>query len=94
MTPEQACRFEMPFGKYRGITLERIATTDSQGPGYLDWVMSLDNLGPDLKEALECFLAIHWVRDLVERAAEQRGGRVGSSEPIKNREKPKNWWEK
>ena len=25
---EQACKFIMPFGKYKGKTLEQIATTD------------------------------------------------------------------
>jgi len=93
MTPEQACQYEMPFGKYQGETLERIATIDPAGPEYLDWMVGNISLDPDLQEALECFLAIHWVQELVDRSVEKHRGRVGRSEPIENRNKPKYWWE-
>jgi hypothetical protein len=94
MTPEQACKFTIPFGKYKGKTLDQIATTDPAGPGYLDWMVKHDNLSPDFKDALKSFLAIHWVQELVERSVEDQEGRSGSTEPVENRKKLKNWWEK
>ena len=93
MNPEQACQFSMPFGKYQGQTLEKIATSDPAGVGYLDW-MSENKLTGEIKEALEVFLAIPWVKELVERSVEKRRGRVGRTEPVENLRKPKNWWEK
>jgi uncharacterized protein (DUF3820 family) len=93
MTPDQACQFEMPFGKYKGKTLEKIVTSDPAGAEYLDW-MDGNKLTGEIKEALKVFLAIHWVVELVERSVEKRGGRVGRSEPVENLKKHKQWWER
>lgn len=93
MKQEQACQFIFPFGKYIGKSLEQIATTDPDGPRYLDWMIGNERLSPDLIEALECFLAISWVKELVDRAVEAKKSR-GYSEPIENLQKPRQWWEK
>ena len=92
MKQDEACKYKMPFGKHQGKTLEDI-TLIEKDVGYLDW-MAGNKLTGDVKEALDCFLAIHWVKDLVERAVEQHRGRTGSTEPVENIKKPKNWWEK
>jgi hypothetical protein len=83
----------VPFGKYKGKTLEQIATTDSDGPRYLDWLVGLKDLSPDVKTALKTFLAISWVSELVDRAVEDHTPRV-SSEPVENLKQPRPWWEK
>lgn len=37
MTFEDAQNFKMPFGKYKGKTLDEIATSD-EGLRYIDWM--------------------------------------------------------
>lgn len=46
--------YRMPFGKYKGQTLDDIASTDD-GLRYLDWLAGEDIRGP-LKDALEAYL--------------------------------------
>lgn len=93
MKPEQACKYQVPFGKYIDKTLEWVATCDPDGPRYLDWMAELDDLSEDFREALECFLAISWVKELVDRAIEKHTPKV-RTEPIENLKTPKLWWEK
>ncbi len=54
MTFKEAKNFAFPFGKYKGQTLDKIASTD-RGLAYLDWARGLDNLYPDTKAALEAY---------------------------------------
>jgi hypothetical protein len=94
MTPDQACKFKMPFGKYVGKSLEQIATTDPDGARYLDWLVG-QSIGMEVRAALRSFLAISWVKELVDRAIEDNTHRgTGKTEPVENLRKPKNWWEK
>jgi uncharacterized protein (DUF3820 family) len=92
MTQDEACKFQMPFGKYNGKSLEEIATKEPDGPRYLDWMVGQDYV-PELRIALKCFLAIPWVAELVDRAVENHVSGV-RTEPIENIKKPKFWWEK
>jgi hypothetical protein len=94
MTPEQgrACEFTITFGKYKGKTLEQIATTDPDGPRYLDWLVGQD-IDPEVKEVFKTFLGTPWVSELVDRAVASRQSSA-SSEPVENKAKPKSWWEK
>ena len=93
MTHEQACKFRMPFGKYSGTSLELIVTTDSDGPRYLDWMVGLKDLSPDVEQALKTFLALPWVVKLVEEAIKKSHTSVGKTEPIENLKKVRYWWE-
>jgi hypothetical protein len=93
MNSEKSCKFQMTIGKHKGKTLEEIATKYTDGPGYLDWMVGLHNLSDDLKEALECFLDIPWVKELVDRAVEEHTTPM-RSEPIENIKKTRPWWEK
>jgi hypothetical protein len=48
-------QFKMKFGKYKGETLEDIASTD-EGLLYLDWARGLDDLWATTQDALDSFL--------------------------------------
>jgi len=55
MTFADAQIFKMPFGKHKGLTLDKISETD-EGLLYLDWLVG-KNLNPYVKQALETYLA-------------------------------------
>lgn len=51
--------FRVPFGKYKGMTLDEISG-DNEGLKYLDWLVDQDFVEekfPTLKEKIEAFLA-------------------------------------
>lgn len=48
-------RTVVPFGKYKGRTLDSIAS-DNEGLRYLDWVRGQDWLRDQLKEAIDEYL--------------------------------------
>ena len=50
-----AKKFVIPFGKYRGKTLNEVAETD-EGLTYLDWMRGLGDLYEDTRRALDNFL--------------------------------------
>jgi len=54
-TFKQAAAFVFPFGKHKGKTLDKIASTDD-GLKYLDWARGLDNLFPATRAALKTYL--------------------------------------
>lgn len=93
MTEDQSCKFQMPFGKHIGKTLEDIALIEKDVK-YLDYMIGQDLYG-EVKEALETFLKIPWVSRMVSEALEsQSRSGAGRTEPIENYRKPKQWWEK
>lgn len=93
MTPEQACKFKMPFGKHVGKTLDDI-TLIEKDVRYLDWLVG-QNPQTEVYQALKCFLAIPWVARLVEQSLEDHvHSGPGRTEPVENQKKPKPWWEK
>lgn len=55
MTFEESKNFRMPFGKYKGKTLDEIAKTD-EGLRYLDWLRDSPNLWIEMREAIEAYL--------------------------------------
>jgi hypothetical protein len=90
MTAKETCAFVMPFGKHKGKTLCDIAVDDPDGARYLDWVVGLSDLRPDLHAALKSFLAIPWVEKMVEESMNSRE----YDEPPENTHGPRPWWEK
>lgn len=93
MTPDQACKFKMPFGKHVGKTLEDI-TLIEKDVRYLDWLAG-ENPRSEVMQALKCFLVIPWVARMIEQAVEDHiYTGTGRTEPVENLRKPKNWWEK
>ena len=52
----EAANFVMPFGEFKGLTLEAIAETD-RGLQYLDWLIGWEKLWDSTKEIIERFLA-------------------------------------
>ena len=56
MTYKEAAAFMMPFGKYKGETLDGIALSDN-GLGYLDWLRGeREGKRYPLDEALAAYL--------------------------------------
>ncbi len=53
---ERAKNFVMPFGEFKGMTLDQIAGTD-RGLRYLDWLIGWDKLWDSTKKTIERFLA-------------------------------------
>ena len=56
---KQAANFVMPFGKYRGRALDKIAEDDA-GLEYLDWlrgVRAAEHKASDIDQALRAYLA-------------------------------------
>lgn len=56
MTFKEAQDFVMPFGKYKGRSLDSIAS-DDDGLRYLDWALGNMDLYARTKEAIEAYLA-------------------------------------
>ena len=54
MTFEEARDFVMPFGMYKGDTLNSIASS-YEGLKYLDWIVG-EHLYGDVKDAIEAYL--------------------------------------
>lgn len=62
MTYEEAREFEMPFGKYKGMTIREIAE-DEDDQDYLEWLKDArdedpDRVPADVDLALEAFLEV------------------------------------
>ena len=55
MTWKESAEFTMPFGKYKGQALDKIAETDD-GLNYLDWLVGEEELYGSTKEAIETYL--------------------------------------
>ena len=60
MTKSEATDFVMPFGKYEGLTLDEISSTEDDR-NYLIWLHNAradeeDHVPTDLDEALEIYL--------------------------------------
>jgi uncharacterized protein (DUF3820 family) len=53
-TYTQAAAFVMPFGKYKGLSLDKIAETD-EGLRYLDWMRG-DAYAPHIREIIGAYL--------------------------------------
>ena len=45
----------LPFGKFKGQTIDKVAETD-EGLRYLDWMRGLGDLRPPHREALDAYL--------------------------------------
>lgn len=56
MTIKKACNRKLPFGKYRGQTIAQVGR-NARGLLYLDWLLGLENLDPELKSALKTYLS-------------------------------------
>lgn len=58
MTFKEAGQFRMPFGKYKGRTLDGIASSDD-GLRYLDWLLGEQNAQrrPEWGDAVEAYLS-------------------------------------
>lgn len=61
----EAQSFKLPFGKYRGETLDKIAETD-EGLAYLDWLVGEEPF-PPTGPALKTYLADPAIRAEVEQ---------------------------
>lgn len=67
MTFAEAADFEMPFGKYKGQTLDQIST-DDQGLKYLDWLYGeADDTESHWYEALDAYLNDPTIKRELER---------------------------
>jgi uncharacterized protein (DUF3820 family) len=55
MDTKTACNYVMPIGKYRGKTIARIGARD-EGLRYLDWLVQKEDIGGQLREAMETYL--------------------------------------
>ena len=64
---KEAAETKMPFGKYKGKTLDKISETDS-GLKYLDWAVSIAY--GELKEALTVFLSDKIIKKELEKLLE------------------------
>lgn len=53
---EQASAHAMPFGKFRGQTIDTIASSDA-GLKYLDWLSGRDWIHVDLRQVLTVYLS-------------------------------------
>jgi hypothetical protein len=71
MTTKEASAYILPFGKYMGESLDQIAINHEDGPLYLDRLVGED-IDLFTKSALETFLKIPWVSELVNEAIEER----------------------
>ncbi len=47
--------FILPFGKHKGLSIDKVAETD-EGLRYLDWMRGLGDLKPPLRAALDAYL--------------------------------------
>lgn len=63
-----AAAFRMPFGKFQGMNLDKIAETD-EGLRYLDWVIGQSWLGTQCKVLIGAYLADPTIAKEVERLA-------------------------
>ena len=51
---EDAQEFDMPFGKYKGLSIDQVSMTN-EGVLYLDWLIGEDLYGT-FQDALESFM--------------------------------------
>lgn len=75
MTFAQAKATVMPFGKYRGRTVGSMLKKDDELL-YLDWMVGLDDLYGDIKEALGIVLSDATIGAELERLVEERKNRA------------------
>lgn len=69
MTFKDASNFVMPFGKFKGRTLDAIASTDS-GLKYLDWLRgerAYDNSCKPIDHALDAYMSDDTIKRELER---------------------------
>jgi uncharacterized protein (DUF3820 family) len=69
MKPTKAGRYVLPFGKYRGRTLDDIASTD-EGLQYLDWLIGQPWISGLLEGKLLTYLADPAIRRELDRILE------------------------
>jgi hypothetical protein len=82
---DEAAEFNVPFGKYRNMTLQEVHQQDGpEGLRYLLWMQGLENLYDDTAAALESFLGadelaedVAEARRLDEEQKKNRGGYKG-----------------
>jgi len=67
----RAGTFVMPFGKYRGKSIDRIARTDD-GLLYLDWLIGEQIPTGYAKWAIETYLADPTIKEELEKIVENR----------------------
>lgn len=72
MTFDQAKLQCVPFGKFKGQSIDKVAST-SRGLMYLDWMMSLKDLreGP-FKDALNTYMRDEGIQKEVQQAMQDR----------------------
>lgn len=56
MNFKEASNNIIPFGKYKGKTLDQIASSD-EGLKYLDWLMGQTNLFGEFKESINIYMS-------------------------------------
>ena len=69
--------YVMPFGKYKGQTLDNIASTDA-GLLYLDWAAGEFEEGQRVTEAIWAYLEIESVRRDLDAAIDRRDDKYDS----------------
>ncbi len=65
MTFKESAEFRMPFGKYSGVALDKIAETD-EGLKYLDWLYG-ECKNPEVSTALGRYLGDASIRKELEK---------------------------
>ena len=55
MTRQEASGATFPFGKYKGQSVDQIASSD-KGLSYLDWIVGQDWFNGRIREAVEAYL--------------------------------------
>jgi hypothetical protein len=69
----KAAAFVMPFGKFKGQNLDKIAETD-EGLRYLDWLRG-DAYAPHIREVCNDYLSDPTIARELEKAMENGGRR-------------------
>ena len=64
-------RVSIPFGKYKGQSIERIAESD-EGLLYLDWLVGQSWLKAELRRELESYLGQPTIRAEVQKLVEEK----------------------
>lgn len=64
-------KVSIPFGKYKGYSIERIGESD-EGLLYLDWLVGQSWLKAELRRELESYLGQPTIRAEVQKLVEKR----------------------
>lgn len=66
MNFKEASKYRIPFGKFKGKTIDQVASSDD-GLRYLDWLIGEGKLYGDLKDALETYMSDEVIQKEIER---------------------------